>query len=143
MIRHLAIVALAFGFSAQAADEKDELAKFKGKWKGVSLVVDGKETPKADAEAMVLTVDGEKYSLKIGGEDVEGMQKLDPSKTPKHMDAVRTKGAYKGDKLVGIYELTDDSFKVCFAAPGKTDRPKEFKSEAGSGNRLYVFKREK
>ena len=143
MIRHLAIVALAIGVSAQAADEKDELAKFKGKWKGVSLVADGKDVPKADAEAMLLTVEGEKYTLKIGGEDVEGMQKLDPSKTPKQIEAVRTKGSNKGDKMVGIYELSDDTFKVCFAAPGKTDRPKEFKSEAGSGHRLYVFKREK
>jgi uncharacterized protein (TIGR03067 family) len=142
MFRHLAIVALAFGLTAHA-DEKDELAKFKGKWKGVSLTVDGKETPKADAEAMLLTVEGEKYMLKIGGEDVEGTQKLDPSKTPKQIDAVRTKGDFKGDKLVGIYELTDDKFMVCFAAPGKIDRPKEFKSAAGSGNRLYVFKREK
>lgn len=142
MIRHLAIVALAFALTAQAADEKDELAKFKGKWKGVSLVVDGKETPKADAEAMLLTVEGEKYMLKIGGEDVEGMQKLDPSKSPKQIDAVRTKGSNKGDKMEGIYELTADAFKVCFAAKGK-DRPKEFKSDAGSGNRLYVFKRDK
>ena len=44
--------------------------------------------------------------------------------------------------MLGIYELEGDTFKVCFAAPGKADRPTEFKSAAGSGHRLLVLKRE-
>jgi len=55
---------------------------------------------------------------------------------------LRAKGPDKGKTLLGIYELSDDAYKVCFAAPGK-DRPTEFNSKEGSGNRLIVMKREK
>lgn len=137
---------LVFGMTVVAEDKdgKAELDRFSGTWTGVSMTNDGKETPKADAEAVRLIVAGSKYTLKTAGEEeVEGTHKLDPAKKPKQIEAVRTKGTGKGEKILGIYELTDDTFKVCFAASGKTDRPKDFKSEAGSGHRLLVFKREK
>ena len=44
--------------------------------------------------------------------------------------------------LLGIYELTDDSYKVCFGPPGG-ERPTEFASKPGSKVRLIVMKREK
>jgi uncharacterized protein (TIGR03067 family) len=143
MTRLLATVALALGLSATAADDKDELAKFTGTWNGVSVVTDGTESPKAEAEGHRLVVAGEKYTLTAGGQEIEGTHKLDPTKTPKEIEAVRTKGPHKGEKMLGIYELTDDLFRVCFAAPGKTERPKEFKSTPGSGHRVLVFKRAK
>jgi uncharacterized protein (TIGR03067 family) len=143
MTRFLAVAALAFGMSA-AADEKAakaELEKFTGTWKGVSVVRDGKEIPKAEAEAIRLVVTGEKYALTEGKDEIEGTHKLDPTKTPKEIDAVRTKGPNKGEALKGIYQLTADTFVVCFAAPGK-DRPKELKAEGGAGLRVLAFKRE-
>jgi uncharacterized protein (TIGR03067 family) len=146
MTRMLTATVLALGLSAAAADEKaekDELARFDGVWKGVSVVEDGKEMPKAEAEAVRLTVAGEKYTLKVGDQEIEGTHKLDPTTKPKRIDAVRTKGPQKGEKMVGIYELDGDTFRVCFAAAGKADRPTEFKSAAGSGHRLLVLKREK
>lgn len=142
MSRILAVAVLAVGLSAAVADEKAELEKFNGTWKGVSVVEDGKEMPKAQAEATRLTVKGEKYSLKIGSDDIEGTHRLDPTKKPKQIEAVRTKGPNKGEKLLGIYELEGDTYRACFAAPGK-DRPTEFKSAPGSGQRVLTFKREK
>jgi uncharacterized protein (TIGR03067 family) len=143
MTRLLATAALALGLAASAADDKDELGKFTGTWKGVSVVTDGTEAPKAEAEGHRLVVAGEKYTLTAGGQEIEGTHKLDARKVPKQIEAVRTKGPHKGETMLGIYEMTDDTFKVCFAAPGKTERPKEFKSAPGSGHRLLVFKREK
>jgi len=141
----ISTVVLMFGMSVVAEDagSKAELDRFVGTWKGVSMTTDGKEMPKAEAEGVRLVVEGAKYTLKMGDQEIEGTHKLDPAKKPKEIEAVRSKGPEKGEKMLGIYELTDDTFKVCFAAPGKTERPKDFKSEAGSGNRLLVFKREK
>jgi uncharacterized protein (TIGR03067 family) len=112
-------------------------------WRGVSVTEDGKEMSKEEADGVRLTVTGEKYTLKLRDQDIEGTHRLDPTKKPKQIEAVRTKGPHKGEKMVGIYELDGDTFKVCFAAPGKTDRPTEFKSTAGSGQRVLVLKREK
>src|SRR5215218_21104 len=127
MTRLLAAAALAFGLAAAAADDKDELKRFTGTWHGVSVVRDGKDAPKPEAEAVRLVVAGEKYTLTDGGETIEGTHTLDPTKTPKHIDAVRTKGPHKGEKLLGVYQLSEDTFVVCFAAPGK-DRPAELKA---------------
>ena len=144
MQRFLAVVALTFGFAASADDKaaKAELEKLTGTWKGVSVVRDGKAIPKAEAEAVRLVVTGEKYTLTEGKDEIEGTHKLDPTKKPKEVDAVRTKGPNKGETLKGVYELTDDTFTVCFSAPGK-DRPKELKAEGGPGLRVLTFKREK
>ncbi len=147
MTRLLAVAALAFGLSAAADDKapkdaKAELAKLTGTWKGASVVRDGREVPKPEAEAVRLVVAGEKYTLADGTEEIEGTHKLDPTKTPKEIDAVRTKGPGKGETMKGIYQLTEDTFLVCFAAPGK-DRPKELKAEGGPGLRVLAFKREK
>lgn len=147
MARFLVVAALAFGLSATADDKapKDataELEKLTGTWKGVSVVRDGNEVPKPEAEAVRLVVAGEKYTLTEGKEEIEGTHKLDPSKTPKEIDAVRTKGPHKGETLKGIYQLSEDTFVVCFAAPGR-DRPKELKAEGGPGLRVLAFKREK
>jgi uncharacterized protein (TIGR03067 family) len=119
-----------------------ELKKFTGTWQAVSVTADGKEATKHEAEKVLLTVKGEKYTLKTGADTIEGTHKLDPSKKPKTIDAVRTAGPDKGQMLLGIYELSDDTFKICVAAAGK-DRPTEFASKPGSGNRLMVFKRQK
>lgn len=146
MARLLVIAALTFGLYAAADDKapkdtKTELDKLTGTWKGVSVVRDGKDVPKPEAEAVRLVVAGEKYTLTEGGEVIEGTHKLDPTKKPKEIDAVRTKGPNKGEAMKGIYQLTEDSFLVCFAAPGK-DRPKELKAEGGPGLRVLAFKRE-
>jgi uncharacterized protein (TIGR03067 family) len=147
MSRFLAVTALAFALAAGADDKggkdaKAELQKFTGSWQGVSVVRDGKDVPKADAEAIRLVVMGEKYTLSEGGETIEGTHKLDPTKTPKQIDAVRTKGPNKGETIRGVYQLSDDSFVVSFAAPGK-DRPTELKAAGGPGLRVLAFKREK
>ena len=147
MSRFLAVAALTFGLVAAADDKtpkeaKAELEKLTGTWKGVSVVRDGKAIPKAEAEAVRLVVAGEKYTLTEGTEEIEGTHKLDPTKKPKEIDAVRTKGPHKGETLKGLYELTGDTFTACFSAPGK-DRPKELKAEGGPGLRVLSFKREK
>ena len=126
MTRILAVAALAFGLSAVAADDKagkDELEKFTGTWQGVSVVRDGKDVPKAEAEKVRLVVMGEKYTLTEGGETIEGTHKLDPTKTPKEIDAVRTKGPHKGETLRGIYQLERGLVRRLLRRPGK-DRPK-------------------
>ena len=145
MTRLLTVAALALGLSAAAADDKaskDELERFTGTWRGVSYVRDGTDVPKAEAEKVRLVVTGEKYTFTEGGEEIEGTHRLDPTRTPKQIEAVRTKGPHKGEKMLGVYQLTEDSFVVCFAAPGK-DRPTELKPAGEPGLRVLAFKREK
>jgi uncharacterized protein (TIGR03067 family) len=123
-------------------DRAGDAKRFEGTWQAVSVTHDGKELAKEKTEKMTLTVKGDRYTLKTASETIEGTHKLDPSKDPRTIDALRSAGPDRGKKILGIYELTGDMYKVCFAPPGKA-RPTEFSSKEGSGNRLIVMKREK
>jgi uncharacterized protein (TIGR03067 family) len=68
-------------------------------------------------------------------------QKLDPSKSPKTLDAKVTDGPNKRVVYLSIYEISGDTLKVCFDPEGKK-RPTEFKAESGSQT-LVVHKRVK
>jgi uncharacterized protein (TIGR03067 family) len=125
---------------APADSVKEELEKLTGTWRAVSVTEDGKEMPADKLKEVYLIVKGKNYTYARGTNIIKGTHKLDPSKKPRTIDAVRTSGDDKGKTLKGIYELKDDSFKVCFAAPGK-DRPRGFSAKEGSGNRLIVLKR--
>lgn len=132
---------------AVAAGQKDdaaakELAKLQGTWKRVSAEVDGKKASAGELKGATLTVSGDRYTLKQGSETRTGTLRLDPTKTPKHLDIVSGAGPNKGKSLLAIYELDGDTFRYCVAPPGKA-RPAEFSGKAGSGHSLFVNKRER
>ena len=124
-------------------DEKNDLDKLQGRWVMVESTNDGKKTTKNQLKIERI-VDGNNYTVTIYREEgelvLDGTIKLDPSKKPKCIDATRTEGPDKGKPMLGIYELTDDQQKVCFAVPGK-ERPTEFSSKPGSGHVLTVWQR--
>jgi uncharacterized protein (TIGR03067 family) len=133
--------------SVQADDKPDAakaLEKFQGTWTFESVEVDGKKESSAWGEKLKnlkITFAGNKFTVKKGDKVVQaGTQKLDPSKSPKAVDATVTEGNGKGRKMLGIYEIEGDTLKVCFDPEGKK-RPTEFKSTAGSSTVLIVHKR--
>jgi uncharacterized protein (TIGR03067 family) len=105
--------------------------KPQGTWTFVKHNEDGKPTPADELKLMTITFEEDKYVIKKGDEVAEaGTQKMDPSKKPAEVDVKVTEGERKGQTLLGIYEMTGDSLKYCFALEGKP-RPKEFKSGTG------------
>src|ERR1700755_2844859 len=109
------------------ADVEKELKKFQGTWTFESVEAGGKKLPADQFKGITVTFEGDKYAVKKGGEVVEAAtQKLDPSKSPKPLDAKVTEGPNKGAVILGIYEISGDTLKVCFDPEGKK-RPTEFK----------------
>jgi uncharacterized protein (TIGR03067 family) len=89
----------------------------------------------------MVTFEGDKYTVKKGDEVIQvGKQKLDPSKSPKASDVTVVEGPNKGAVMLGIYEISGDTLKVCFDPEGKK-RPTEFKSASGSETFVVVHKR--
>jgi uncharacterized protein (TIGR03067 family) len=68
---------------------------------------------------------------------------VDPTKTPKELDAKHLTGASKGKTLKGIYRLQGDELQLCFGPPGDDLRPKTFTTKEGEPVRLYTLKRAK
>ena len=122
------------------ADVEKELKKFQGSWSFESVEAGGKKLPADMLKGMTVTFEGDKYSVKMGDKVVEAATlKLDPSKSPKTLDAKVTDGPNKGAVILGIYEISGDTLKVCFDPEGKK-RPTEFKGESGSQT-LVIHKR--
>lgn len=137
---------LSGGSGTRADDKPDvqkELKKFHGVWTFESVEAGGKKAPADDLKGLTITFAGDKYSVKKDDQVFQvGTQKLDPSKSPKAIDATIVEGPNKGAVMLGIYEISADTLKVCFDESGKK-RPTEFKSPAGSETFVNVHKRVK
>jgi uncharacterized protein (TIGR03067 family) len=141
-MKRYALLALAAGLLVGADDPKDELKKLEGTWTMASGEKDGKALAEQAIKGAKLVFKGDQHDVKVGDDIFKGTHKVDPSKKPKTIDATDSEGPFKGKTVHGIYEVDGDTFKVCFAAPGK-DRPKEFSTKSGTGHILHVWKREK
>ena len=119
----------------------DTLKKFAGKWVPVEVTMNGELVEKDKLDGVLLTIDGNKYTSKIGEKTDEGTLSLDESKSPAAMDVVRKKSDGDTTTIPAIYEIKGDSLKVCYAI-GTAARPTDFKSETDSGTLLVTYKRE-
>jgi len=141
MKRLLPVLAVALLLGADKKDDaKKDLDKLQGEWTLVSGEREGQTIPEDIAKSLKRTVKGNKATVTRDGETLaQGTMTLDPAKKPKAID-IKLEGM---DQLIhGIYELKDDTFKICYGMPG-TERPKEFATTAGSGLTLGVWKKAK
>ena len=151
---HLSLVAVGVLLAALATivladDSKDDAIKkdrkgIEGTWRVVALEVDGVKSEEADAKKnTVVNGDDGTWTLSAEGNDIcKGTSTIDPTKKIKTIDFTVTEGEGKDGQHLGIYELGENTRKLCFAAPGD-QRPKDFSSAAGSNHILVTFEREK
>lgn len=145
MKRALIPAALTAAFSVAAGAPEDavkkEMGRLQGKWTVVSMERDGDSLRISGDRCRVIT--DNKYTLSVHiGVTVEGTFKLDPTANPKTIETTQSAGPFKGQEMLGIYELDGDTLKLCYAPPGK-ERPAEFATKPGSGWILSVQKRAK
>jgi uncharacterized protein (TIGR03067 family) len=146
--RALLIVVAGLLVAADAKDDavKNETKKFQGTWVLVSGERDGEKVRDEDVKKSKITWTGNECVVETPHQSdkaIKGTARLDPSKKPREMDWERSAGPGAGKTFHAIYEfLDDDTYRICFAPPEK-DRPTEFKTRAGTGHMLHVWKRMK
>jgi uncharacterized protein (TIGR03067 family) len=142
----LTVVCLGVLFQSDSAKgdaAKDDLEKMKGDWTVISVERNGVKNTAKDFKEFTRKVAGDTSTVTI--ETEQGVQtivvkiKLDPSKSPKHIEAEMTEGELKGKTYLGIYKFEDDTQVICLAAADK-DRPTKFDSNEGT---LTIWKRVK
>jgi uncharacterized protein (TIGR03067 family) len=119
---------------------RQELEKLSGTFEVVLFEQDGKRFAAAELRKMKVVQNGARWRFYVGEEVTEGIDQFDPGKTPRAVDATYTSGALKGKKVLGIYEIDEETVRFCYAEAGK-GRPREFATTAGSGLTLFVLKR--
>jgi uncharacterized protein (TIGR03067 family) len=120
---------------------KNDLALMQGTWQLVSAMEDGKSLAEDKVKQTTIVVKGSTFRFPELAEDATstaGTFTLDATKKPKEMDSISAEQVV----TLGIYEMKEDSYKVCFAPAGKS-RPSEFASTPGSRHILQVWKRQK
>lgn len=155
-VKRSIIVVLICGFAVVALNGCDQqnnramedVNALQGTWVTLKIVMDGKveldlSEPPSEGPVSTLAYGGHKWVVKLGANELaSGTSKLDSTTTPKHIDLNHESGPLQGKTLLGIYKLDGDEYTACIAAPGK-DRPTEFASIEGSGQRLVICRRER
>jgi uncharacterized protein (TIGR03067 family) len=119
---------LSFQIDSPTGDAvKRDLQHFQGSWQAASVInADGRPATTEELERTRLIVEGNQFTLKGKDFIIKGRFTIDPSKSPKSIDAVLdTKEGEKPVKVLGIYRIDGETRKSCFALPDKP-RPKDF-----------------
>jgi uncharacterized protein (TIGR03067 family) len=142
-MRTHALLVMMVGLFVAADAPKDDLDKLQGTWSLVSAVRDGKDVPDDEVSRTTLVIKGDAFTFPEDarvGTGPSGTFTIDPSRTPRAIDATPSSGSNKGKTWLGIYEIAGDLYKVAFAPPGEA-RPTRFVSEPGSGRLHSVWRR--
>jgi uncharacterized protein (TIGR03067 family) len=139
MVRVFLVVGLFFTSTTIHADDDSDkaLKSLQGKWKTVSIVANGEAVPEERVAKTTVTIKDKELVLSVTPDQVATIT-LDPTQKPTWIDVTN----HMKEKLLGIYELSGETLKICLAAPGEK-RPTRFESTKEGKTAYLVLKREK
>jgi len=116
----------------------DDDKSIEGNWLIEEAELGGKKMPDEGFKGHKLSLKEGKYSI----DNDHGEYKIDPKAKIKSIDITGTNGPNKGRLILAIYELQDDTLRICYDLEGNV-RPKEFVTKSGTMQFLVTYKREK
>lgn len=143
-VRFCTFLLVSLLLAAAPLQQEDEMADEKnivGKWNPTTFEQGGKKAEKS-SDQLKVRLEFTKKSLiftEPDGDEEKGTWKLNSQKKPKQIN-IMPEGS--SETILAIYELKDDSLKLCFVL-GSDKRPKEFKTKEGTRETLVTLKRAK
>jgi uncharacterized protein (TIGR03067 family) len=142
----IAVLTLALGFGAQdnrpgEVTMKTDIERLQGVWNVVSLELDGQAMAAAALGGARIAIHGDHFTSTGMGATYEGTIELDTARTPKTVNMNFTAGPEKENTSFGIYELEEDTWRICLTTRG-TERPAKFATQPGTGIALETLKRD-
>ena len=111
-----------------------------GTWNVIDLEIEGETMPASMfAEARIIVTESSFSAIAMGA-IFEGRLEIDAARVPKTMDMIFTAGQEKGRAALAIYEIEQDTWKLCLTISDAA-RPTQFATSAGSGHALETLKR--
>lgn len=122
--------------TAEAKTESSSATELEGEWAMVSGSVDGQPMQAGMIKTGRRVTTGDQLTVLFGKQAViKARLKLDPKKSPKHIDYILA----GGDAQLGVYKLVGSQLTVCMASVGEP-RPADFNASKGSHRTLTVWK---
>jgi uncharacterized protein (TIGR03067 family) len=126
---------------ARAEQLRNESDRLQGTWVVVTAEHGGTAGPTGEFAGLKWIIQGNRITLAMGDERVDGCYRLGVSGTPRTIDLTPTTGPDRGKSVRGIYELQQPALlRVCLNH-GKGQRPTEFTAAADGRWTLLVLKR--
>jgi uncharacterized protein (TIGR03067 family) len=117
------------------AAEPQDNKQLRGDWIPVKAELGGKPMPDDVLKSISMKLGDGAYDVSVAGEPDKGTYEIDATAKPKGMVIRGTEGPNKGRTIPAIYEINGKTLRICYDLSG-AQRPKEFKSVAGT--RLYL-----
>ena len=128
--------------SGELSQSEAELVRYAGTWRVVSIEANGETNSDDNRTILVENRPDGSWALTVDGREIaSGTNKLDPLAVPKEIDIEITAGDGSGTILRGIYDIDDDSRRLCFRG-GNGWRPREFSGAVGADSVLVLFERQ-
>jgi uncharacterized protein (TIGR03067 family) len=137
----LACIIAAASFNVLAGTP-DDAEKVQGTWKPVTAELGGQPMSDAILKLISLKLENGTYEAFVGDEPDRGTYTLDAAAQPKGMTVVGTDGPNKGKTFPAIYEIKEDTLRICYDLSG-AKRPTEFKTIGGTKLYLVTYHRKK
>jgi uncharacterized protein (TIGR03067 family) len=116
----------------------EDIDLLQGTWYVSALEVDGQKMAAAMLGAAQIVIEGSRFTSTGMGAVYEGTIELDTSKKPRHLTMHFNSGPEKGNKNLGIYEMKNDTLRICLATRGN-ERPSRFATKGGNGFALETL----
>ena len=120
----------------------EELKKLQGSWQVETLEAEGSPAPAELVTNVFITVKQDEFIVFNMGTEASGTFTLDSTKHPGHIDIHCEAGPDRGKNWPGIYEITQDTMRVCYSRLGKK-RPAAFSTADATGLVLINYKRKR
>jgi uncharacterized protein (TIGR03067 family) len=150
----LAACLLAVSLAAHAATETvdpkppddqqtlDDQKALQGDWVPIKAELAGQPVPETVLKTISLKLIKNEYEALVAGQPDKGTWTIDAAAKPKRMKITGVKGPNADKTFPCIYELTDNTLRVCYDLSGKKT-PEDFKTTAGTKLYLVTYKRKK
>ncbi|HWE35507.1 MAG TPA: TIGR03067 domain-containing protein [Isosphaeraceae bacterium] len=127
----LVLLAVAPGRADDRA-AKDEAKALRGTWRLESQEEGGRKVVRKTPGGETLHIGEDGFVIRSGDATRRaGTMTFDPSRSPKALTMVVTRGDLRGKTLHGIYELDGETLRLCYDRDGK-DAPDAFRTTPGT-----------
>ena len=119
-----------------------EIDTLNGVWQAEYLEIEGQAGSPEAVKSILVTVKGNKLFVQLDGENSRAKEvlfKIDSTKSPGQIDISETGG--QTESVLGIYELSKDTLKVCLKANSGAPRPDKFETKPKSEQILIQLKK--
>jgi len=111
-----------------------------GDWTCVSAQVNGTPLSTETVQALSLTLTDTRYITRKGSEILfDSTYRVDRTETPARIFMLGNEGELSGKEAAGIYELTGNTLRICYAMPG--DPPPTSFEQIPAKAQLIIWRR--